>query len=206
MYIRTYQSEKNLGGRKERIEYQNVINKLKSEQIRRFLNVPEAEKKTSTYNHSEFSKLVDSLHETFNYLFDNSKTIDYNKPSKCLIYGASHDIKPKVIRKRFDGFSKNSLQIDYQQVFKLYDIYSKYDHFGVASMALEYTTINEICGNMFLSIFHLTDGISFCIDLLKEETKSKSDFDKLLNEIPYLRGTIYTNTLYLSEDYKKRHS
>ena len=84
-----------------------------------------------------------------------------------------------------------------------YDIYSKYDHFGVASMALEYNTPNEICEHMFWSIFHIADGITFCIDLLNNEAASKSDFDEIHNELSCLRGVVYTEHLYLAPKYKE---
>lgn len=123
-----------------------------------------------------------------------------------MIYGHSDDIKPKTILKRLNSYTKETIKLNYKEVYDLYDIYSKYDHFGIASMALEHLTINEVCQNMFWSIFHLTDGISFCADLLKQETASKSNFDKIFKEIDVLRGTIYTERLYLIESYKKEHS
>ncbi len=167
------------------------------------MTISESDKKSPTYNRNKFSKKVDSYRKIFHHLFDHTKLIDYNKPSKSLIYNASDDIKPSVILKRLDGFSKDSMKLNYKEVYGLYDVYSKYDHFGIASMTLEHLTINEICENMFWSIFHITDAISFCVDLLKDETGSKSNFETMFKEIDYLRGTIFTKTLYLSESYKK---
>lgn len=206
LYILTFQVEKKNGTEKEKIAYQNVINKLLSEQIRRFLTVSESDKKLPSYNREKFKKTVDSYRKIFHYLFDHSKPIDYNKPSKSLIYNPSDDIKSKAILKRLDSFPKESIKLNYKEVYGLYDIYSKYDHFGIASMTLEHLTINEICENMFWSIFHLTDGLSFCVDLMKDETGSKSNFERMFKEIDYLRGTVYTKTLYLSESYKNEHA
>ncbi len=205
LYILTFQAEKKNGKKDGEIAYQNVINKLISEQLRRFLTVSESDKKLPSYNRKDFIKTVDSYHNIFPYLFDNSRPIDYNKPSKSMIYNSSDDIKPRIILKRLNSYPKESIKLNYKEVYGLYDIYSKYDHFGIASMALEHLTINEICQNMFWSIFHLTDGLSFCVDIMKQETGSKSNFDKMFKEFDYLRGTIYTSRLYLSESYKKKH-
>ena len=72
-------------------------------------------------------------------------------------------------------------------------------------MLLEKMEINEICENIFWSIFHLVDGITFCEQLLKEEVNSKTSFKKIGNELSCLKGTIHTETLYLSEKYKKEN-
>ena len=68
LYIRTFQAEKKIGSEKEKIAYQNVINKLQSEQIRRFLTISESDKKLPTYNRNRFSKTVDSYHKIFHFL------------------------------------------------------------------------------------------------------------------------------------------
>ena len=146
------------------------------------------------------------MHKNFRFLFDESKPIDYENPAKSLKYNNRKDeISNYEIRKRLDSFSKNLKGIDYLHVFSLYDIYSKYDHFGIMSMLLENMDINEVCDNMLWSVFHITDGISFCVDLLKDETGCQSDFDKMLKEIDYLRGVVYTKTFWLSEKYKEKH-
>lgn len=45
-------------------------------------------------------------------------------------------------------------------------------------MFLENMEINKICDNILWSIFHITDGIGFCVDLLKDEVNCKSNFEK----------------------------
>jgi len=202
IYLRTYQLEKKAGLKSS---YKEEFQKLLSEQVRRMLIVTEADKKTSIYNHDDFCKSVDRIYLHFDFLFDKSKPLDYNKPIKSLKYNRQDDINPQTIRKRLDHFSHNLKKIDYQHVFSLYDIFSKYDHFGVMSMLLEEMEINEVCENIFWSIFHIVDGVTFCERLLKDEVKSKSNFKKIGTELSCLKGTIYTETLYLSEKYKNEH-
>ena len=106
------------------------------------------------------------------------------------------------MRKRLDEISNQLENIHYEDVFYLYDLYSKYDHFGTASMFFEYMDIDLVCSNILASIFHISEGIGFCIDLMVEEVDCKSDFEKINYEISLLRGTIQSKTFWLSEDYK----
>ena len=205
LYLRTYYAEKKAGIKSLKSSYDEEFDKLLSEQIRRILTVSNKDKSTSAYNHESFCKSVDTMRKNFSYVFDNSKPIDYDKPENSLKYKRQDDISPSVIRKRLDNYSKNLNGIDYLHVFSLYDIYSKYDHFGVMSMLLEHMDINEVCFNMLWSVFHITDGISFCVDLMKDVAGSKSDYEKILKEIDYLRGVIYTKTYWLSEEYKEKN-
>lgn len=205
IYLRTFQAEKLAGLEGAENRYNEQIEKLTSEQIRRFLSVSSKDKKTDFYNHQKFCKLTDSLYHNFNHLFDKSKPLNYDHPSKSMKYGRNDDIKPSIIRERLDNYSKNLKRISYLEVFSLYDLFSKYDHFGVASMTLEYIETDEICENIFWSLFHISDGLSFCVDLLKSETGTTSDFQKMFYEIDCMRGTIYTQHLQLSEKYKKKY-
>lgn len=205
IYLKTFQFEKERGSDIEKANYKNEIDKLYSEQIRRFITVSEPDKKTTIYDHKEFCEMVDKIHKTFNFLFVDDKALDYNKPSKSLKFKSNDDITNKKIRNRLDNYSDQLEDYNYLEIFSLYDIYSKYDHFGVASMTLEYNTPNEICDHMFWSIFHIADGITFCINLLKKEAGSKSDFEKIHYELSCLRGVVYTEHLYLNPKYKEEN-
>lgn len=204
LYLRTYHAEKNLNPNLKS-KYDTEIEKLMSEQIRRILTVPEIDKKSSFYNHDDFCKTVDNVRANYSNLFDSSIEIDYNKPSKSLRYKAQDDITPAIIRKRLDSLADRFQGINYLDVFYLYDIYSKYDHFGTMSMLLEHMDINDICHNVLGAIFHIGDGIGFCMDILVDEVGCKSDFEKINSEICYLRGVIHTKTLWLSPEYKAKH-
>lgn len=206
IYLRTFLAEKLAGLEGAANRYNEQIEKLTSEQIRRFLNVSGKEKKTDLYDHQKFCNLTDSLYQNFKYLFDETKPINCDNPSKSLKYTRNDDIKSYIIKDRLDNYSKNLERINYLEVFSLYDLFSKYDHFGVASMTLEYIETDEICENIFWSLFHISDGLSFCVDLLKSETGSDSDFEKIFHEIDCLRGTVYTKHLQLGDDYKKKFS
>lgn len=204
LYLATFQAEKKLDSKLAR-NYEQEIDKLTSEQIRRLMSIPENDKKASLYNHSDFCQTVDEFRKKFNHLFDPNIPIDYNKPGKSLRYQYQDDIKPGTIRKRLDSLANRIENIRYQDAFYLYDLYSKYDHFGTASMLLEYTHIDTVTKNILGSIFHIAEGIGFCIDLMKEETSCISNFDKINSEINFLRGSIHAKTLYLSPEYKANY-
>lgn len=205
LYLKTYHLEKKAGVKSFKSSYDEEFEKLLSEQVRRLISVSNKDKDTDMYDHASFCGFIDNIQRNFKFLFDNSKPLDYDKPENSLRYKRRDDISPSVIRTRLDSFSKNMNGIDYLHVFTLYDLYSKYDHFGIASMLIEQMDINEVCENMFWSIFHLVDGITFCEQLLKEEVNSKSDFKKFGHELSCLKGTIYTKSLFLSEKYKKEN-
>ncbi|WP_335967214.1 hypothetical protein [Galbibacter sp. PAP.153] len=206
LYLRTYLTDKLAELENAEKKYNEQIEILFSEQIRRFLTVSYKDKRTHLYDHEKFCKLTDSLYNNFKHLFDDSKPLNYDCPSKSLKYKRKDDINPYRIRDRLDNYSQYLEKIDYLEVFSLYDVFSKYDHFGVASMALEYFDIDEICENILWSLFHLSDGVSFCVDLLKSETGSNSDFSKFFHEIDCMRGTVYTRQLQLGENYIKKFS
>jgi hypothetical protein len=203
LFLGTYQAEKKFNP--DSNEYKIVVDKLVSEQIRRIISVAENDKKTHFYNHTDHCQTVDLLKEKFSHLFDLSVPIYYNKPGKSLIYKQFDDIKSTTIRKRLDSVSNQLENIRYEDVFYLYDLFSKYDHFGTASMFLEYVDIDSVSNNILGAIFYISEGLGFCIDLMKEEVNCKSNFDKINHEIALLRGTIYSKTFWLSEDYKNRN-
>jgi len=200
LYLASFQAEKKLDSNLE-LKYNEEIDKLVSEQIRRIINVDKIDKTNHFYNHSEHCQLVDILKKEYQHLFDSNSPIDYNKPGKSLRYQYKDDIKSTTIRKRLDKVSHRLQNIHYEDVFYLYDLYSKYDHFGTASMLLEHTDIDIVSSNILGSIFHICEGIGFSIDLMKEESNCKSDFKKIQNELALLRGIIHSKTLYLSPEY-----
>ena len=204
LYLITFQAEKKIKGKLDK-EYKIVVDKLMSEQIRRIISVNENDKKTKFYNYNEHCQTVDLLKVKFPYLFDQNIEIDYNKPSKSLIYNINDDIKPGTIRKRLDDISNQLENIHYEDVFYLYDLYSKYDHFGTISIFLENINIDLVCSNILGALFHISEGLGFCIDLMKEEVNCKSDFIKIEHEISSLRGVIHSKTFWLSEEYKKNN-
>lgn len=204
LYLATYQAEKKLCPEKT-INYEIEIEKLISEQIRRIINIAENDKKNPLYFHGEIRQTVDLIKENFDYLFDEKIPIDYNKPGKSLRYKAHDDIKSSTIRKRLDDVSNKLENILYEDVFYLYDLYSKLDHFGTVSMFLENIDVNLACNNILGSIFHIAEGIGFCIDLIKDETNCLSNFDVINSQIGLLRGSIHTKELYLSPEYKLRN-
>lgn len=193
LYLVTYQAEKKLDS-KFKSTYNEVIDRLVSEQIRRIINVNEKDKKYHFYNHSEHCQTVDLLKQSYSHLFDSKIPIDYNKPGKSLIYNQKDDINNKTIRKRLDSVSHRLENIRYEDAFYMYDLYSKYDHFGTASMLLESTDVNTVSTNILGSIFHICEGIGFCIDLMKEEALCQSNFGNITNELGFVRGIIYSKT------------
>ncbi len=190
LYLATFQAEKKFNPKLE-VNYKREIDKLTSEQIRRIINVHENDKKSMFYIHSEHCETVDMFKEQFSHLFNADSPIDYNKPGKSLIYQSNDNIKNSTIRQRLDSVAHRLENIRYKDVFYLYDLYSKYDHFGTASMLLEHTDIDTVSTNILGSIFHICEGIGFCIDLMQEEALCKSNFDKINNEISLLRGVIH---------------
>lgn len=204
LYLATYQAQKKSDPRFKPI-YEKEIDKLVSEQIRRYLNVSEKDKQFVHYNQDDYRKDVDMFKKMFSRLFNPDIPIDYNKPGKSLRYQQKEDITTTTIRKRLDEVKNGLENIHYQDVFYLYNLYSKYDHFGTTSMLLEYSDIEIVITNILGSIFHICEGIGFCIELMIDEVSCKSDFKELENRLAQLRGTVYTKTLYLSPEYKERH-
>ncbi len=121
IYLKTFQFEKSRGTEIEKIKYNNEIDRLYSEQIRRFITVPESDKQTATYDHKRFCEMVDSIHNTFNFLFEDEIDLDYNKPSKSMKFKSNDDITNRKIRIRLDEYSEQLKQYNYLQIFSLYN-------------------------------------------------------------------------------------
>ncbi|WP_146171797.1 hypothetical protein [Flavobacterium magnum] len=204
LYLGTFQAEMKFNS-ELKVKYDAEIDKLTSEQIRRIISISENDKKTLFYNHKVLCQTVDLFKESFSHLFDPNIPIDYNKPGKSLRYKSHDDIKSTTIRKRLDDVSDQLQNIRYEDVFYLYDVYSKYDHFGTASMLLEYMDINTVITNFLGATFHIAEGVGFCIDLMIDETNCNSNFDKINHEISSLRGTVYSKAFWLSPEYKSKN-
>ncbi len=191
IYLLTFQLEKKHDSSLSKA-YENEVNKLMSEQIRRSLMLSDYERKISFLDDTEYCKTIDIYREKFGNLFDSTKPIDYKKPSNSLKYKAQDDLKSQVIKKRLDSFSNKMEGIHYDDVFYLYNIYSKYDHFGTTSMLFENMNFDLVLNNFLASIFHISEGIGFCIDLMIDETNCKSNFEKINSEIGLIRGIIHS--------------
>jgi hypothetical protein len=191
IYLLTFQLEKKHDPSFSKA-YEIEVDKLMSEQIRRSLMISDYDKKISFSDHKEYCQTIDIYREKFSNLFDLTKPIDYNKPSNSLKYKFQDDLKYKVIKNRLDSFSNKMEGIHYDDVFYLYNIYSKYDHFGTTSMLFENMNFDLVLNNFLASIFHISEGIGFCIDLMIEETNCKSDFEKINSEIGLIRGIIHS--------------
>jgi hypothetical protein len=205
LYLKTFYVEKKAGIITEEGNYKEEYEKLLSEQLRRLLNSINKERKNSKEQTENYKNLIDKIYSNFIYLFDKGKKLDYNKPEKALKYNGSHDIKPEVIKKRLDKFKNNLKGIDYEEASNLYNLFSKQDHFGIISILLSKQEINEISEDIIISLFHITDGFSFCLDFLYEEGKNKFEYKNIENEISYLRGTISTKHLRVSEKYEDEY-
>ena len=159
------------------------------------------EKNQSKTPIKDYKDLIDNIHSNFIFLFDKQKKLDYNKPEKALKYNGSHDIKPLVIKNRLEKFKNNIKGINYEQASSLYNLFSKHDHFGIISILLSKQEINETSEDIIISLFHITDGLSFCLDFLYDEGKIKDEYKNIENEISALRGTISTEYLKLNKKY-----
>ncbi|WP_282043412.1 hypothetical protein [Winogradskyella flava] len=204
LYLRTYFLEAQAGIKGAKTSYKIEYDKLLSEQLRRLIMSYGKEKNHPAFEIKKYQKFIDTIYEHYTEFFNPDIPIDYSNPVKSMKYGRKDEITTTVIRKRLDHFAPNMTRIDYLTVFTLYDIYSKHDHFGMASILFSKSNINDVLDYIFRSIFNISDGLGVCIDFLNEELESKEDFSKIDNEIPYLRGTLHTKKLYLSDEYKQR--
>jgi hypothetical protein len=182
--------------------YNSEFGKLLSSQIRRSFNV---KKNTKDFKPEVFKRFVDKVKSNYSYLFKNDKLTDYNSPTKSLIYNRHEDeISLKKIEKRLD-FVSNQSNKDYINIFYLYDHYSKYDHFGLMGITLMKMDINEIFQNILKSLYYIVDGVSYCMEFMREEENIEIEYENIRRKCGELRGTVITEYLYLSDEYKNKN-
>jgi len=205
LYLETYYIEYRNNPKTECPNYKTELEKLLSSQIRRIISISELDKQGKHFNKHSFNEYIDKVYLKYNFLFEPSVKLDYNKPSNSLKYKNGNDeITNTKIRIRLDNVMRDS-DINYVHVFSLYDIYSKYDHFGLISMSLKNMDTNEAFENMKNSLHYVLDGISRCMYILKNHYAIACNYNQIIKQIRELRGVFYTDYLVVSEDYKQKY-
>lgn len=199
LYLKSYYLELDEESIKVEPNYNSEFGKLLSSQIRRSFNV---KKHTEDFKPEIFNSFVDRIRENYSYLFRNDISIDYNRPSKSLIY-SNHDdeISLQKIEKRLNSVANQSNK-DHINIFYFYDLYSKYDHFGIIGINLMKMEINDIFQNILKSLYYIVEGVSYCMEFMRNEENIENEYENIRNQCGALRGTVITKYLYLSDEYK----
>jgi len=190
IYLRSYYEEIPTELNNTKPNYNTELGKLLSSQIRRILTPSKADRNSNQFNLDSFKNTIDVTVEKFGYLFNDSKNIDYNKPSRSLIYGKhSDEITNPIIRKRLDH-KYNYSDHYHPHIFYLYDIFSKHDHFGMMSMLLSKMDINEVFENFSWSLYYIRDGIVLSLEFLRREENFEQEYHEFKRLCRNLGGII----------------
>ncbi len=199
LYLKSYYLELQSTPDSSAPNYNTEFGKLLSDQIKRIFKV---DRNDENFKPEVFRELVDKVKSNYNYLFKEDIPIDYNAPEKCLIFGdGGNDITRKKIEERLN--SAKNVESNFKHIFNLYDLYSKYDHFGVVGTTLMRLDINEIFQNILNSLYYLVEGISVSLEFMRYDKNIQNDYDNLREQLGYLGGAVRTNYMYLSDTYKK---
>lgn len=191
LYLRSYYEEINSESNKTHPNFDSEFGKLLSSQLRRILSLSKQDKESTRFNAESFKKTVDIMMASYSYLFNDPENVDYNNPTKSLIYGdyKKHEIKNSKIRRRLDEVYKDSPQT-HLHIFYLYDIYSKHDHFGLMSIALLKMDINEVFENFTWALYYIIDGYYYSLEFLRQEEEIEMEYKSLRLNCGLLGGTI----------------
>jgi len=207
LYLKSYYEEIKTDLGVNEPNYNSEFRRLLSGQIRRSLMISHIDKESKHFNQDSFKNYIDSVYKKYNYLFKRDSKIDYSNPAASLIDSKPKDeISNSDIRKRLSDLEKQGRKTNHIHIYSLYDLFSKYDHFGTMSILLQWMDLNEKLEHIFWSLFYLVDGISFSMEHLRNDEDIEKEYKLIREHCGHLKGVVFTKSIYLSEEYKKRKS
>lgn len=187
LYLKSYMPDKNGTFNTSQSMYTFEFKNYLSSQIIKIFDFYKVENRYGILTAENKRRYIDLIRDENMSLF-NDGDVDYNNPSKSLIVDKAK-LSIGDIRFRLDQV-KNVTSENYIEVLHLYELYSKYEHFGIISMKFRNLEINHIFKNILRSLFHLIDGLAFCLEIVKIDQNIENLSKLIRNEFRALKYTV----------------
>lgn len=202
LYFKSYLKEEqnNPSLMDDSIHDAKIIKFLTSHIKRVFKSQISNKKNNGIFKKITIKEMVDFFKAEYNILFKEDFVINYSDPSAALKYGAENELETSNMLFRLDD-ENHASNNDYKLINQLYNIYSKYDHFGILTKIYQNLNINDIFQNILTSLHFMIEGINYSLKFIEYGMKNKADFELIRQRLGELK---YTTTnkkfIYISPE------
>lgn len=172
-------------------DYKSELGKILCSHLKRTFYRLNKEYLSGNFNKSNYTKTIKNLHRDYIFLFNPEESFNLENPSETLIY--KQEISNKTIINKLKTHSDINIR-NYGRAIGYYELYSKYEHYGILSRRFLRVDVNErfrnILESLELLIVGATAAISFFRNVIdiKNEEKEFSENSLALNGIIKIRN------------------
>lgn len=166
VYLKTYY-EDFANNKDSKKNYESELGKLLCSHIKRSFDRIYKDYLSGYIKKNDYEKMINSFRHDYAFLFDNTKPFDTENPTDLLIY--KKEISNREIVGRLSNHQDNQNRF-YSRAAGLYEVYSKYEHYGIASRRMQRVDVNERITNVLNSLELIIDGAAFSLAFLKTIT------------------------------------
>lgn len=182
LHYQEYETEKNSNQ-----NYKTELGKILCSHIRRTLDRSNKEYSSGNFSEQNYTKTTLALYKDFNFLFETNKEFNIKDPCSTLIY--KNEISNKTIINKIK--SQEDIRIrNYGRAIGLFELYSKYEHYGILSRRFQRVDINERFRNIIDSLDLLSVGIMYSISFFQNIIDIKDEKQLLFNNLGRLERII----------------
>ncbi|MBC8319547.1 MAG: hypothetical protein H8E34_02370 [Bacteroidetes bacterium] len=182
IHYQEYETKKNSNQ-----NYKTELGKTLCSHLRRTLDRSNKEYLAGNFSEQAYKKTTLALYKDFHFLFDTTKEFNIKDPCNTLIY--KNEISNKTIINKIK--SQNDIRIrNYGRAIGLFELYSKYEHYGILSRRFQRVDINERFRNIIDSLDILIVGTMYSISFFQNIADIKSEKKLLLDNLNMLERII----------------
>ena len=185
-YLKTYYDEFDINIIKK-IDYKSELGKFLCSHIRRIYVRLNKDYSDGHIIEKNYIHMINDFHRRYNFLFKENVKFNPKDPTKTLKY--KNEIRNDDILKRLVNYPDNKVK-NYSRAFGLYEIYSKYEHYGVSSRDFQKVDVNDRFDNIKNSLNFLIEGIIIAFDFFKKNIDLKSEEEMIKSNINKLKQII----------------
>lgn len=160
LHHQEYDASKNL-----KQNYKTELGKALCSHLRRVLDRINKEYLSGNFKELNYTKTTLALYKDYNFLFDRNSEFNIKEPCKTLIY--KNEISNKTIIDKIKSQSDTQVR-NYGRAIGLFELYSKYEHYGILSRRFQRVDINERFRNVIDSLGLLIVGAEYSISFFQD--------------------------------------
>jgi len=171
--------------------YKTELGKFLCSHLKRVFDRMKKEHLSGNFSDQAYSKTILALKKDYNFLFEKDSEFNIKEPWKTLIY--KNEISNKTIIDKLKT-QPNIRVRNYGRAIGLFDLYSKYEHYGILSRRFQRVDINERFINVIESLDLLIVGTEYSISFFQNITGLKHEMKLFYENSSKLKRIINFNS------------
>ncbi len=168
-------------------DYKSELGKVLCSHLRRTFYRFNKEYLSGNFSQNNFTKTIKNLYHDYIFLFNTKETLNIENPSETLIY--KQEISNKTIINKLKASSDINIR-NYGRAIGFYELYSKYEHYGILSRRFLRVDVNERFRNILESIKLLIVGATASITFFRNVTDIEIEEKEFIKNSRILNGLL----------------